>query len=70
MHPRNKDYWERMVTYLAGSGSTRQIAIGLVLYMRWLSALKKTVRLGELRQSLSTLLTQTAGLKTVLVADG
>lgn len=70
MHPRNQDYWERMVSHMDGSGSPRQIAIALVLYIRWLSTLKKSGRLGEVKRKLATLLAENAGLGATLAAEG
>lgn len=70
MHPRNQDYWEHMVSHMDSGGSPRQIAIALVLYMRWLSALNKSDRLGEAKRKLATLLSKNAGLGAILVANG
>lgn len=70
MHPRNEDYWQRMVAHLEGGGSPRQKGIALVLYLRWLNALQKSGAMAAVKKNLAALFAAHAGLRASLAADG
>lgn len=70
LHPRNQDYWERLLLQMDRNGSPRQIAIALVLYIRWLKGLHKTEKLADLNRRLVSLLSENEGLGASLAAEG